>query len=490
MLTLMLPLAGCAVGPAPSASAPGEVTIALSRAPAHLDYTRDAGASIAQALLYNVYETLVKVDDEGRIQPLLAESWTVSADRTAYTFELRDGVRFSDGRPMTADDVKFSFDRLPEWTNGVAKNLSGITATEVVAPDVVRIRIAEPDNALLTTLATRPGTIYPENDVDRLTTRTNGTGPYVVESYDPGATMRLVANDDYWGGPPPLRRITLDYYTDPTAQTNALMTGGADAALGVDAPQLLPQFDDTPAFRVTTGTTNGEMVLSMNNRTAPFDDKRVRQAVIHAIDANGVRAVAAEGRGTMISSMVPPTDPWYEDRPEPYPYDPERARQLLAEAGTPHPTISFKVPNLPQYVRTGQTVQSYLEAAGFRVDMRILEFPAVWLGEVLTSHDYQLAVIIHAEPQDIRQFSNPNYYFGYQNAQADAVLAEARSGPPEDYAAGMRRYARIIADDAAAGFLYLTDWIDILSDRVTGVPTNASSESIDLTRLSRTDGGS
>ncbi|MEQ3552940.1 ABC transporter substrate-binding protein [Pseudonocardia nematodicida] len=480
-----LALAGCAAGPAASGSAPGEVTVALSRAPASLDYTRNAGVAIPQALLYNVYEPLVKIDSEGAVVPLLASSWTVDDARTSYTFTLREGVEFADGRPLTADDVVASFDALPDWTNAVAGQLSGIVATEAVSPQVVRVELDEPDNAFLTALAGPAGTVFAAGGTDDLATRTLGTGPYTVESYDSGVSMRMVAHEGYWGGPPPMERITLDYYTDPTAQTNALMTGGADAALGVDAPQLLPQFENSPDFTVTTGSTDAEMVLSMNNAAAPFDDVRLRRAVRHAVDSDGVREVAAEGYGIPLATMVPPTDPWYEDRPDPYPYDPERARELLAEAGDPHPAISFKVPNLPQYVRVGQTVQSYLEAAGFRVDMRILEFPAVWLGEVLTGHDYQLAVIIHSEPRDIVQFSDPDYYFGYDDPAADAVLAAARSGPPGEYAAGMRDYARMISEGAAADFLYLTQWINVVSAEVSGAPENSTSESIDLTRLAR-----
>ena len=111
--------------------------------------------------------------------------------------------------------------------------------------------------------------------------------------------------------------------------------------------------------------------------------------------------------------------------------------------------------------------------------------PAVWLDEVFSGRDYQLAVINHAEPRDVVQFSNPDYYFGYDDPDADAVLAAARSGPPEQYAAGMRDYARRVSEGAAADFLYLTQWINVVSGAVSGAPENSTSESIDLTRLTR-----
>ena len=482
LLVLGLALAGCAGGPPVSRSAPGEVTVALSTPPSGLDYTRNSGVAIPQALLYNVYETLVKIAPDGRLQPLLAESWTVSPDRLEYTFALRRGVTFTDGTPFTADDVVFSFDRLDTWTTASAAQLSRIAETRAPSPHVVRLRLSEPDNALLASLAGPAGTIFTPSGAGTLATDPVGTGPYDVASYDTGATMRLVANDRWWGGRPPMRSITLAYYTDPTAQTNALLTGGADAALGVGSPQLLPRFADDSAFRVTEGTTNGEMVLAMNNAAPPFDDVRLRRAVRHAVDDDAVREIAMEGRGRPITSMVPPTDPWFDDRPDPYPHDPARARELLAGQ---RPEISFKVPNLPQYVRAAQAVQSDLQAAGFVVDLQLLEFPAVWLGEVFTGHDYQLSLVIHAEPRDIGTFSSPTSYFGFDDPRAAAVLAAARSGPPEQYVDRMREYARIVTDEAAAGFLYLTPWINVVHADVTGEPTGNASESIDLTAIRR-----
>jgi len=478
-------LAGCAAGPAPSRSAPGEITVALGTSPINLDYTRSSGGAIPQALLYNVLETLLKIDSDGSLQPLLAESYEVSTDRLDYTFRLRHGVRFSNGTPMTAESVKFSFDRLPTWTTAGAKQLAGIKETRVLAPDVVQLHLATPDNALPAALAGPAGTIFSPDGVAALATAPIGTGPYTVNGYDPGTALRLVANDGYRAGPPPMRRITLTYYSDPTAQTNALLTGGADVAIGITAPQLLAQFRGNPDFTVTSGTTNGEMTLSMNNAAAPFDDLRVRQAVRQAIDADAVREIAASGYGDPITTMVPPSDPWYEKRPDPYPYDPQRARDLLAAAGQPHPTVTFKVPNQQVYIRAAQAVQSYLQAVGFSVDLRILEFPAVWLGEVYTARNYQLAIINHIEPRDIVSFSNPAFYLGYRNPRADTVLAAARSGPPADYVSGMREYARIVTDDAAADFLYLTPWLGVAARGVAGQPQNAASESIDLTRITR-----
>jgi peptide/nickel transport system substrate-binding protein len=478
-------VAGCTSEASGSRSAADEVTVALGTSPANLDYTHNAGAAIPQALLYNVYETLVKIDQNGAVRPLLARSWTVSPDRRNYTFELQPGVRFSNGEPMTAQNVKFSLDRLEEWTTPPAAQLARIAETTVLGPTTVRITLKQPDNALLTSLAGPAGTIFTSAGIKTLASKPIGTGPYKVESYDRGVRMRLAARDGYWGAAAPAGRLTLVYYSDPTAQTNALLTGGADVALGVTSPQVLPMFRDNPKFRVTSGTTTGEMMLPMNNAVAPFNDIRVRQAVRYSVNTAAVREIASEGYGENITTMVPPSDPWFENGPGPYPYNPERARALLQEAGVIGTTVTFKVPNLPQYVRAAQAVQSDLERVGLRIDMQVLEFPAVWLGEVLKSKNFQLAIINHAEPRDITKFSDPKFYPGYHNPAANAVLASARSGPPENYVPRMREYARMISEGAPADFLYLTPSINVMSARVSGEPTNQVSESIDLTRIKR-----
>lgn len=484
-LTAVL-ISGCAAGTPESQSAEGEITVALGASPVNLDYTSSSGAAIPQALLYNVYESLFKLDANGELQPLLAEDYAISEDRLTYTLYLRQGVTFSDGAPMDARAVKYSLDRLDEWTTAPGGLLSVIESTAIVDDHTVNVHLSAPDNMLLDNLAGPGGTVFKPGTEDELASTAIGTGPYMVESYTPGTTLRMVANDNYWGGEPPAERLTLDYYADMTAQTNALLSGGADVGLALQSPELLSQFEDDPAFVVHEGTTNGEMVMPINMRREPFDDLRVRQALRHAVDGDAVREVAAEGYGAPLNSLVPPTDPWYDDRPDPYPYDPDRARELLAEADAEDLVIDFKVPSSPVYQTTAQVVASQLRDVGLDVRTETLEFPAVWLAQVFSGHDFDITVINVVEPKDVVQFSNPDFVYGYQNPEADEILNRARTGEPDDYVPLMREYANLVSDDAAAHFLYLTPWLTVSRADIEGVMPNLAGESYDMTQMRRT----
>lgn len=228
------------------------------------------------------------------------------------------------------------------------------------------------------------------------------------------------------------------------------------------------------------------MVLSFNNGAAPFDDLRVRQAARHAIDHQTLLDTCWAGRGTLIGSMVPPTDPWYEDRTGDYPYDLERARALLAEAGADGVEVRLRVPTLPYAQACATVVESMLEEAGFVVQVDSLEFPAAWLEDVFTNADYEMSIIAHVEPRDLGNvFGNPDYYTRYGTPELQQVLEEADAGTPEDYVAKMREAARIISEDAAADFLFLLPNLIVAEPDITGLPQNAITESFDLSQLAR-----
>ncbi|MFD4466857.1 ABC transporter substrate-binding protein [Rhodococcus sp. NPDC058505] len=483
----VLVVAGCAAGAGLSGSGgPDTLTVALTAKPDNLDFTRTAGAAIPQALLGNVYEGLVRVDDAGAIVPLLASSWTVSPDRTVYEFTLHRDVTFSNGAAFTSDDVKFSIERVQtDWTANSPAAMAVVDRVETPRPDLARVVLTRPSNEWLFAMTGPIGAMFSPTGVTQLASTAIGTGPYTVARWNPGSELQLRANPRYWGRPPAMTTVRLRYFADATAQANALRSGGVDAIFSLGAPQLLGQFTGDPRFTVTEGTTNGEVVLSMNGAVAPFDDIRVRRAVLHAVDRNAVRATAYAGYGELIGSMVPPTDPWFEDLTGAYPFDPDRARALLAEAGTPNPVVRFDVPNLPYASAAAQVVASQLQQVGFRVRIDPVEFPAVWLDRVFTRHDYQMSVMQHVEPHDIATFGNPKYYWGYDNPAVTALLAEADAADDAGYVTRMREVARTITDDAAADWLFLFPLLVVADSDLTGLPRNATGLAMDLTRVRR-----
>lgn len=486
---LALVVTACTAGSGSSGSSDAgdrkSLAVGFVAEPATLDFTRNDGANIPQALLVNVYEGLVKLDPEGEIVPLLAESWEVSGDRRTYTFQLR-GATFTNGKPFTAADVVFSINRVKtDWAISLKAGMDVVASVAAPDPRTAVVTLKRPSNSWLFAMTSRIGAMFSEDGVADLANTPVGTGPYVLEDRKRGDSITLAANDDYWGEKPPLTEVVLRYYKDATALNNALLTGGIDVISTVQAPESLGQFDDPDRFQVVEGTTTGEVVLSFNNGRAPLDDVRVRRAVNHAIDRKALLATAWAGRGQLIGSMVPLTDPWYEDLSQTYPYDPAKARQLLAAAGKPTLRLAFKIPNLPYALSTAQVVKSQLAQVGITADIQPLDFPAVWLSEVFTKADYDMSIINHVEPRDIASWGNPKYYWRYDNPTVRRLLASADEGSEQQQVADLKQVARTLATDAAASWLFLFPNLMVAEKGVQGLPQNLVSESFDLTALSR-----
>lgn len=463
------------------------VVIGLVAEPASLDFTTTDGAAIPQVLLYNVYETLVKVDQDGEVVGSLATEWDVSEDGTVYTFTLAEGVTFSNGAELTAEDVVFSIERVQSdaWTISLAAQMDIVASVEATGDHEVVVTLERPSNSWLYSMTTRVGAIFDTDGVDDLANDPIGTGPYTFGSWSRGTSITLERNEDYWGQEPYFEEVTLSYFGDATALNNALLTGTINVIGTVQAPESLADFEGGD-FQIIEGTTNAEVVLSFNNGAPPFDDLRVRQAARHAIDHQSLLDICWAGRGTLIGSFVPPTDPWFEDRTGDYPYDVARAEQLLADADAAGVSVRLRVPTLPYAQSCGTVVASMLADAGFDVQVDQLEFPAAWLEDVFRNADYEMSIIAHVEPRDLRAvFGNPDYYTRYGTPELVDLLDEADAGTPEEQVAAMREAAALISEDAAADFLFLLPNLIVADPDITGLPENAISESFDLAELGR-----
>ncbi|MFD9891572.1 ABC transporter substrate-binding protein [Amycolatopsis sp. NPDC059027] len=484
-LALLLVTSGCSAGSSASVSGgPDTLSVGFTAEPANFDFTHSDGTAIPQALLYNVYEGLVKLDAESHIVPLLAESWTISPDRRTYDFQLRKGVKFGNGAEFTADDVKFSLMRVKtDWTISIKSTMDVVDHVDVVAPDHARVVLTKPSNGWLFSLTSRLGAMFSRTGAGDLANKPIGTGPYVVASRKRGDSVVLKANPAYWGRKPAYGTVVLKYIKDPTALNNALLSNGIDVISAITAPDSIPQFTGDDRFTVVQGSTNSEVTMAMNNARAPLNDVRVRQALTYAIDRKALLDTAWGGRGTLIGSMVPPTDPWYEDLSTYYPFDPAKAKSLLAAAGATNLNLRLRIPNLPYAVSAAQVVASQLADVGVHVTIEPLDFPAVWLKQVFTDHDYDLSIIQHVEARDITTFGKPKYYWGYDNKDVQRLLAEADTGTPEQQVADMRQVAKRLTADAAADWLFLFPNVIVAKSKVTGFVRNQVSESFDLTGL-------
>jgi peptide/nickel transport system substrate-binding protein len=478
-------------GPA-SSSAPTASDAALSIGfvlePTSLDFTQADGAAIPQVLLTNIYETLVKQDQDGKIVPGLAESWTVSDDGKTYTFKLRDGVKFTNGADFTADDAVFSIEQVKtKWKPAVKAAMDVVDKAEAVSPTELKVTLKNPSNSWLFKMTTRVGAMFSKTGVADLATKPIGTGPYTFTSWTRGDNIVLTRNENYWGSKPNVKTVTFRYFQDPTAMNNALLTGGIQVISTVQTPDTLSQFDDTSKYKVVKGDTNGEVMMTINNTAKPLDDIKVRQAINYALDKKAILEGAWAGYGTVIGSHESPLDPWYVDLAGKYPHDVAKAKQLLAEAGQSALTLKLTLPPFPYAAAAAPIIISQLKEAGITVEPSNVTFD-VWLDQVFDAgkNDYQLTIINHVEPRDIGTvFSGDptSYYTHYDNPEVVKLLASADAGSAEEQVTDMKKVVNILADDAAAAWLWSFPNLMVSTTAVGGLPVNAVGEAFDLTAL-------
>ena len=492
LLIAMFILAACSAGSSsvPTGSAGtsggrGTLNVGLTLEPASLDFTKIDGAAIPQVLLTNVYETLVKQDQDGKIIPSLATSWDESADRKTYTFSLTSAAKFSNGDPFTAADAVFSINYVKNnWLLTLKSAMNVVADAAAVSPTQLQVTLTQPSNDWLFRMTTRIGAMMDPKGVADLANTPIGTGPYVLDSWKRGDSITLKANPTYWGTKPAYPTVVMKYIKDPTALNNALLTGTVNVIGSLQAPEALAQFTGNGKYQVIEGSTNGEVLLSFNNSKPPLTDVKVRQAIRYAIDHKALLDTCWAGKGTLIGSMVPPTDPWYEDRTGDFPYDPAKAKTLLSDSGTATPTLRLRIPDLPYAIACGQVVKSQLQQVGIKVNLETLEFKAGWVPQVFLAHDYDMSIVAQVEPRDLPAvFGNPKYYTQYNNPQLQADLAVADAGTTQEQVTDMKKAAKELSLDAAGDFLFLLPNLIVADKAITGLPKNAITESFDLTAL-------
>jgi ABC-type transport system substrate-binding protein/ABC-type dipeptide/oligopeptide/nickel transport system permease component len=444
-------------GVAHCAMAAGTVTIGMQLEPPILDPTANPAAAISQALYGNLYEGLVQFAADGTVVPLLAESWEVSADGTVYTFHLRQGVRFHDGRPFDAAAAKFSLERglAADSVNPQKSRLQAVQRIEVLDGQTLRLGLSRRSGSLLQNLAWGSWVMVSPGSAADNASHPVGTGPFRFSAWRRGDSLTVVRNADYWGGAPPLDGATFKFIADPNAAYAALMAGDVDAFHYYPAPESFAQFSADPRFKTFVGPTEGETILSLNNRRPPLDDLRVRRAVAHALDRRAIIDGAMFGYGTPIGSHFPPRNPAYVDLTGQYPHDVAEAKRLLTEAGYPNGfAVSLKLPP-PSYARRGgEIIATQLADVGIRATIENLEW-AQWLDQVYAHHDFDMSIVVHAEPMDYDIYARDDYYFGYSSAPFQALIAAL-----EDTVDPLRRRDLLqqvqhrLADDAVNGFLF------------------------------------
>lgn len=436
-----------------------------------LDPTGGAASSIAEITLYNIYETLTKIRPDGSVTPLLAESWEVSPDLTTYTFKLRKGIKFHNGEPFNAQAVKFSFDRAgaEKSTNKDKRTFAALTTNVVDEHTVVVLtKEIDPDFPFLMGQAT--SVIVEPKSADTNMTKPVGTGPYVLDNWVKGSSISLKKWDGYRNpGLAKINRATFRFIQDPAAQVAAMMAGDVDAFPRI-TPRSVEQFKGNNRFQVQVSGSRAKTILAINNKKKPFDDLRVRRAVAMAIDRKAVIQGAGDGYGAPIGSHYPPSAPGYVDMTGVTPFNPERARALLKEAGVTTPLeVTITLPPPPYARQGGEVIASQLSKIGINAKLQNVEW-AQWLSNVYGAKNYDMTIISHVEPFDLGNFAKPDYYWNYQSAKFNDLYAKYKTtANPKDRAKLLGDLQRVIAEDSVHAFLYQNQWVTVANRNVRGL---------------------
>lgn len=473
----------------PAHAAQDQITLGMVLEPPMLDPTAGAAAAIDEVVYANLFEGLTRIGPDGSVRPGLAESWQAQDGGKAYLFHLRPGVTFHDGSAFDAQDVIFSLDRAraPDSTNAQKALFAGIERVEAPDPHTVRITLKAADGALPFKLAWGDAVIVDQANIPRIATHPIGTGPFQFGAWRQGDRIRLDAWDGYWGDKPAIRTATFRFIPDPTAAFAAMMAGDLDAFPIYPAPETLPQLQADPRFKVLVGTTEGETILAMNHNTPALADRRVRQAIAHAINRADLIEGAMFGYGTPIGTHFAPHNPDYVDLTATSDYDPQRAKSLLAQAGQDALTLRLALPPTPYARRGGEIIAAELAAVGIQTRVTNMEW-AQWLEQVFKNADFDLTVISHVEPMDIGIYARPDYYFNYRNPTLDQVMAQLDATTEGAARAALLKQAQtILAEDHANAYLFQLAKTGVAKAQVQGLWENAPMPANDLSQVRWSD---
>jgi peptide/nickel transport system substrate-binding protein len=454
------------------AQAETAIRIGLQQEPTSLDPTADATASIDGMLTQNLYESLTTVNEAGEVLPQLAESWSVSDDGLTYTFKLVQGATFHDGTTFDAEDVKFSFDRaMAEDSVNPSKGIfKPIESVSVIDPQTVEIRLSRKDAFFLFNMAQGDASIVAPESFETNNATPVGTGPFKYDDWLRGDKLVLVKNPDHRDAESvALDRVEFKFISDAAAASAALMAEDIDAFPGFPAPELLPQFAADPRFDVVTGSTEGEVILAMNNSKPPFNDIRVRRAISHAINRDDIIDGAMYGEATPIGSFYPPHGPAYVDLTGTYPHDIEKAKALFAEAGVSGATMTLRVPQFPYATRSAEIIQAQLAEAGIDAKVENVEW-GFWLDEVYKKLNYDMTIIAHTSPNDLGNFARgPAYFYGYDDAAYNDLWSRiSEETDPNARNALLQQAQEYLAEQAVHGFLFQLPQLGVYKTGVDG----------------------
>jgi peptide/nickel transport system substrate-binding protein len=467
----------------------GILRVGLQADPTSMD-TQTLSLTAISRVVEHIYQGLVRPRPDLSIEPALAESWDISDDGLTYTFHLRQGVTFHDGTPLTAGDVKFTFERLvaPETASPNASYL--VLMESVEAPDdaTVVLTLTQPDSSMLATLTEYSLVILSEAFVNAnngdISQVANGTGPFMFNEYVPNTRVVLDKNPNYWeSGLPYVDGLEMIIAPDDTARTSAVVTGTVD--LIEYAPlRDIEILEQDPSLKLAGDSNTNIRFIAINTAKEPFNIPEVRQAIAAAIDREAVLGPAVFGHGTPTTVLFPPGY-WATLEAEIPAPDVERARQLLADAGYPD-GFSTTITSWSQYSflsAPAVVIQEQLAQIGIQAELNLVENATMIEQVHAPTRDYDLAVTgtsgyvdPHQLAQDFQTDASTNTA-NYSNPEVDELInAGIASTDQAERTEIYQEIQRILLEDLPWVNLFIANQYEVMKTDVMGyvhIPTGS-----------------
>jgi len=417
----------------------------------------------------NIFDTLVKRDTDMNLVPGLATSWQ-AIDELTWEFKLREGVKFTNGEDFNAHAVKYSLDRVlnPDNNAPTRSYVSTVSEVKVIDDYTVHVITKKPDPLIPVRFNRYPTQIVPPKYVEEVgqeyfAQHPIGTGPYKFVEWNKGSSVVLEANEEYWGGSPTVKKVTFRSIPEASTRVAALLNGEVDIITAVP-----PEFRDRIA---TSGTARLSEVVRAGNTVyvglktdrEPFNNKLVRQALNHAIDVKAIVEQVLQGAAVETDSLIGPKDFGYAGEYDRYEYNPEKAKQLLAEAGYPNgfsatlDTVNWYIKNLD----VAQVIAQQLKAIGVNITVNNVE-STVYRTKVPSGEQAEMYMLgwsstntLDADAAIYSVLHSSDPYSTYSNPEVDAMLDEARSTTDEARRKELyKKIQEIVLEEAPRIFLY------------------------------------
>lgn len=462
------------------------ISVGVLDAPQSLDIRSEQEPAITQALLGNVYQTLVGKNDRNAPEAAIAKSWDVSGNGLTYTFHLSDNATFSNGDELNAQDVVWSLQQTITKKFQGSDALSALSAVNELDDHSVRITLKSPSPDLLQTLSGRAGIIYDQDAKLNYSSQAIGSGPYVVSQWDKGSSLTLSRNTRYWASAPKIGDVTLRYYGNASELSKALESGDVDVATPLDAAGLQTAQNNT-SLAVAKGLSQDSVVLAFNTDTSSvLSDQRLRQAIRYLVDNDDIIS-KQQGLGAAIGGPLSPLDAGYEDLTGLFPLDITKGSALAAYFPPSYYGGSLRLVYQDSYgEQLGQLIKAQLAKGGIPVTVTMVN-DADWKQRVESQRAFDMTIITTSSATDSAQYADPSKSitrFDNPDAQNHYRLAQAATSEA-DHTRELQEYAKAVSQGAPADWLYMKVPVTAYSRNLKGVPTNMTTTYLPLWNISK-----